>query len=216
MKKITRLILLSVPFLFLTTNVWCQDEEDEGGRERVRVVEPEPIGTESRAALIDTEKFELGFYLGSLSVEDFGNDVVSGVELSYRLNQRWFLQANYGMASIDRAAFESSQLSFLAEDDRDFEYLALVGGYRLIQGRSFFGARKKYGSEVFFLVGPEQVKFADNSEVGLVFGMSYRIVMTDWLTTNIDFREHFVEREFIGDSKKTLNTEFRVGFNFLF
>ena len=71
-------------------------------------------------------------------------------------------------------------------------------------------------SEIFLLTGLEQVKFAGNSETGLTFGLSYRVVLTNWLTSNIDFREHLFKRDFIGDSKQTFNTEFRWGLNFLF
>lgn len=192
----------------VASSAWSQGQD--GG-----VITPEQRQTKTRAAMIDTQKYELGMYVGNLSVEDFGNDVVSGVELSYRINRKWMVQANYGMASIDPASFEGQQ-SFLSDADRDFEYFAIVGAYQLINGRAFWGARQKFESEIFVLAGPEQVQFADNSSVGLVFGLSYRLVLTEWLTTNIDFREHLFDREFIGDSKQTFNTEFRLGFNFLF
>jgi len=182
----------------------------------IRVIEPDQNVAEAQAAAIDTERFELGLYLGSLSVEDFGSDIINGMEFSYHLTDRWLLQANYGIATIDRAAFETSQLQFLASADRDFKTFSLVGGYRLLRGRSFFGARKKYDSDIYVLAGPDRISFAANNEWGLNFGLSYRIVLTDWLTMNVDFREHFFKRNFIGDSKQTLNTEFRLGINGLF
>ncbi|MEX1033374.1 MAG: outer membrane beta-barrel domain-containing protein, partial [Cellvibrionaceae bacterium] len=183
---------------------------------RVRVIEPESRVVEARPAAIDDERFQLGLYLGNLSVEDFGSDLVSGIELSYHLADSWLLQLNYGKASIDRAAFETSQRQFLSSDDRNFEYLAAVGGYRLLHGRSFFGVRNKYNTDIYALAGPEQVSFSGNDETGLVFGLSYRVVFTDWMTFNMDFREHMFKRDFIGDSKQTLNTEFRIGINALF
>lgn len=196
-------LLFSVP-------VWAA--EDGGG---VRTIEPDKKVEEAEYAAIDSELFEIGAYVGSLSVEDFGSDVVSGIELNYHLAADWMLQLNYGKASIDRAAFESEQREFLADSDRYFEYVSAAAGFRLLRGRAFLGSRHKYNSDIYFFAGPERVSFAGNKERGLVFALSYRLVLADWLTANIDVHEHVFERTFIGESKHTLNTEFRVGLSWL-
>ena len=193
-----------------------QNNQQQQTRPGIRVIEPDKDVNEARPAAIDTERYEIGIYLGNLSVEDFGSNLISGLELSYHLTEKVLLQGNYGKATIDRAAFESSQLQFLSDSDRDFKTLSLMAGYRFLQGRSFFGARKKYNSDIYFLAGPDRVSFAGSEEWGLNFGLSYRVVLTDWLTMNVDFREHLFKRDFIGDDKQTLNTEFRLGVNGLF
>lgn len=191
----------------------AQSVHGQGG---VRVIEPDAQVEKAQPASIDTEKFQLGMYVGSLSVEDFGTEAVMGLELTYHLNRDWILQGNYGVAEIDRASFESPQVQFLADDDRDFTYFNIGGGYRWLKGRSFLGQRAKYESDVYVLFGAERISFAANDEWGLNFGLSYRAVLTDWLTMNIDFREHTFKREFIGDNKQTFNTELRLGLNGLF
>lgn len=208
-------VMSAAAMLSLTTGMAAWGDEGEG-RARVRAIEPQSEIREARPAAIDSERFEWGLYTGSLSVEDFGTDLVSGVEFSYHLGHDWLLQVSYGRASIDEASFETDQRQFLSDSDRDFEYLTLAGGYRLFHGRSFFGARSKFNSDIYLLAGPEQVSFAGNEEVGLNFGLSYRVIFADWLTANVDMREHLFERSFIGDSKQTLNTEFRIGINALF
>ncbi len=192
-----------------------QNQQDQQTRPGVRVIEPDKQVRSARAAAIDTERFEFGAYLGKLSVEDFGSDVIKGLELSYHLNDKIILQGNYGVATIDRAAFETN-ISFLSDSDRDFKTFSLVAGYKLLTGRSFLGARKKYDSDIYFLAGPDRVSFAGSEEWGLNFGLSYRLVLTDWMTLNVDFREHMFKRDFIGEEKQTLNTEFRIGLNGLF
>jgi len=192
---------------------FAADEETDS---RVRIIEPDDRVTTAKPAAIDDERFELGAYMGSLSVEDFGTNVVTGIEFSYHLTSKWMLQFNYGQSSVDKAAFESSQQQFLSDSDRDFIYYGFIGGYKIFDGRSFLGARNKYNTGLYALAGAESVSFADNDETGFVFGLSYRLVLTDWLTANIDFREHMVKRSFIGDDKQTMNTEFRIGVNGLF
>lgn len=188
--------------------------QNEEGSRGVRIVEPAPV--EQRAEPFSSGRIEAGFYTGSLSVEDFGSNLLVGVELTYYLDPRWFIQANYGVSEVDRAAFETSDRQFLASSDRDFEYFSIMGAYRIVQGRSFFGERHKFDSGVYALLGPNRVSFADNTEWGLSFGISYRMAFTEWLSGNMDFREHVFERDFIGDKKHTMNTEFRIGINVQF
>ncbi|GAB1263077.1 outer membrane beta-barrel domain-containing protein [Aurantivibrio plasticivorans] len=181
----------------------------------VRIIEPDDQTRAADVAAIDTERFELGAYTGVLSVEDFGSEAVLGLEFAFHLNERWMLLANYGKASIGKASFEGDP-GFLASADRDFEYYGVLGGFKLFPGRSFFGAKKKYQTGLYVLAGPDHVSFAANDSWGLAFGLSYRVVLTDWLTGSIDFREHLFKRDFIGDDKQTLNTEFKIGVNALF
>lgn len=167
-------------------------------------------------AAADGRQFELGLYTGILSVEDFGSEALTGIELSYHLGQDWLVQASYGRAKVDPAAFETSRRKFLRSDDRDFEYLALTSAYQLFAGRSFWNSDTRFNSGIHLLIGPERVSFAGDDNWGLNAGLSYRLVCADWLTANVDIREHFVERDFLGDNKNTLNTEFRLGINVLF
>lgn len=185
-------------------------EEGDGGHS-VRIVQPAPV--EHRNAPFDSGRIEAGFYTGTLSVEDFGSNLLVGIEVTYYLNPRWFLQANYGTSKVDRAAFETSDRQFLSSSDRDFDYFSFTGAYRIVSGRSFFGERHKFDSGIYALLGPNRVSFAGNREWGLSFGISYRMAFTDWLSGNLDFREHVFERDFIGDKKNTMNTEFRIGIN---
>ncbi|MCW8193622.1 outer membrane beta-barrel domain-containing protein [Proteobacteria bacterium 005FR1] len=165
---------------------------------------------------IGAGQLEVGPFTGILSVEDFGSEVLGGLELTYHLRDRWLLQASYGRSEMGRAAFESSRRRFLSGGDRDFEYLAFTGAYRLIRGRSFLGSDSRFYSDIRLLAGPERVSFAGSDEWGINAGLSYRVAFSDRFTANVDFREHIVERDFIGDDKTTFNTELRLGLNMLF
>ncbi|SMF41210.1 outer membrane beta-barrel protein [Alteromonadaceae bacterium Bs31] len=181
------------------------------------VIEPEKQPEPVHSAQIDTEHFELGAYVGVLNVEDFNSNPVMGLSFVYHINDKFIAQALYGSSTVSKATFEKlSDSDFLADEDRNFRYLELLGGYKLLGGRSFFGSNTKVDSDLYLNAGFGQVNFADNSETGLVIGGSYRLVMTDWMTMSVDIRDHIFNREFIGDSKVTHNTEFSVGINALF
>ncbi len=185
----------------------------------VRIIEPKKEVPVAESASIDTEQFELGLFGGFLAVEDFNTNPVVGVSFSYHITPAFLAQLNYGESEVDRATFEEnagSGFNFLSNDDRNFEYYNILAGYRVLRGRSFIGRNKKYNSDIYVLGGFGAVDFAGDTNVSIVLGTSYRVVLTDSLVANIDFRGHSVDRDFLNDDKRTFNTEFLFGLNWLF
>lgn len=188
-----------------------------GETRSVEVIRPAEQTSDIRRAAIDGKRFELGVYAGLLSVEDFNTNAVTGLSLNYHISTRFLAQLNYGLSSVERATFEEiSGGDFLADDDRDFEYQSLLAGYRLMNGRSFLGARRKFNSHLYLLAGPARVSFAGEDNTGAVVGINYKTVLTDWLTLDLDFRDIIVEREFLGTDKRTHNIEMTLGLKVLF
>ncbi len=184
-------------------------------RSSVKIIEPKKDVPVAKSASIDDERFELGIYTGILSVEDFNSNPVVGLSFSYHVTPLFMLQLQYGRSEVDKAAFEEDN-NFLSDSDRDFEYKHLLAGYRVLRGRSFWGKNSKYNSDIYLLGGVGSVDFAGESNTSVVFGASYRVVVTDAVVVNMDFRSHLADRDFLDDDKRTLNTEFGVGINLLF
>lgn len=184
---------------------------------RVEVVKPPERTERAQRAAIDSERFEVGAYLGALSVEDFSTQLSVGLNLNYHLSTRFMIQAHYAQSDVERATFEEiSGGNFLSASDRTFEHLSVLAGYRLAEGRSFFGGERKFNSYIYALVGPSRISFAGEDNTGLTFGVSYKTVLTDWATLNLDVRDLVVERSFLGDDKTTHNAELAIGLNLLF
>lgn len=210
----SRSVKILACLLSLGTAAYTYGNDDN---QPVTVIEPDKNMPTIQAAAIDTEKFELGAYLGLLSVEDFNTNPVTGVSFTYHINRKFIAQANYGVSTVGKAAFEEvAGGNFLADDEYDFEYVNLLAGYNLLDGRSFLGKRHKFNSAIYLLAGVADVSFAGNDKTGMVIGASYRAVVTDWMTINLDLRDTIVDREFLGDNKKTNNTEMLIGVNALF
>ena len=188
------------------------DNEDS-----VRIIDPKKEVPVAKSAAIDTEKFELGLFAGFLAVEDFNTNPVWGVSFSYHITPSLMAQLNYGESEVDKATFEDvANANFLSSGDRNFEYYHVLMGYRILRGRSFFGADKKYNSDIYLLSGFGKVDFAGDSNTSIVVGTSYRVVLTDSIVANLDIRGHSVERDFLNDEKRTFNTEYTLGVNFFF
>jgi outer membrane beta-barrel protein len=188
----------------------------DNGNKPVKIIEPDKPVTSVQPAAIDTERFELGAYVGLLSVEDFNTNPVTGFSLSYHINDSFIVQTNYGASTVSKAAFEEVAGGGDFVGDHDFTYINLLAGYKVLDGRSFLGKRQKFNSAIYLLAGAADVSFARNSKTGMVLGASYRAVITDWLTMNLDVRDTIVDIELLGDSKKTNNTEMVIGVNALF
>ncbi|WP_045825441.1 outer membrane beta-barrel domain-containing protein [Teredinibacter turnerae] len=190
---------------------------DMGSEEKQPILEPEKQAQPVKTASIDTEVFELGAYAGVLNIEDFNSNLITGFSFNYHFFGSYIAQLNYAVATASKAGFEeNSGQNFLADDDYDFRYLSLNAGYKVLEGRSYLGSKRKMESAIYLLGGIETVEFADDSNIGVGLGASYRVVATDWLTINVDIKDHIVNRDFIGDSKLTHNTEFSLGINGLF
>ncbi len=185
----------------------------------VKIIEPTKTVTSVQPAAIDTEHFELGPYVGLLSVEDFNSNLVTGISFTYHISSKFIAQMNYGLSSVGKAAFEegaAAEGSFLAKKDRDFKSVNILAGYKLLDGRSFLGKNHKFNSAIYLMAGVAKVQFAGEKNTGSVLGASYRAVITDWVTVNFDLRDTIVSRNFLNDKKSTNNTEVLVGVNVLF
>lgn len=215
LKKVS-ILLSALAVTAFSVKILAQNSEDQA-TPPLRVVEPDKKTDDAHAAILDTERYEVGAYTGFLSVEDFNTNPVLGVSVIYHLNSKWYAQFNYGSSSVSRATFEDVVGGdFLAESDRDFNYATITAAWQVMHGRSYFGTSGKYNSGFYLLGGVGNVEFAGNSGSSLVLGASYRLIRTDWLSLNIDYRNHIFKREFIGDDKQTFNNELVLGVNYFF
>lgn len=188
----------------------------------VKIIEPEKEAPSVRYAAIDDEKFELGIFVGNLALEDFSSSFVSGFAFSYHISPQWLGQLAYGTSKAGKAVYEEQGEGNILEDDRKYSYYALSAGYRILPGRSFFGENAKFNSDLYLLGGINSTTFDDHRSTGYHFGTSYRIVFTDALVANLDFRTYSYKRKndssgvLLVDGKQTLNNELSVGLNWLF
>ncbi|MBX2807577.1 MAG: outer membrane beta-barrel domain-containing protein [Cellvibrionaceae bacterium] len=185
------------------------------------IIAPEKEVVLAKSAAIDDEKFELGIFTGVLAVEDFSSNKTLGLSLSYHISPRWMVQFNYADATVDRSATERQNETDFLIGDRDVSYYHFLAAYRLLSGRSFLGKNNKYNSDLYFLSGLGSVALSDDDNASVVIGTSYRVVLTDALVANLDFRGHSVRRSaagrnFLDDGKRTFNSELALGINLLF
>lgn len=200
-------------FLISTLTPVISVAQDE--KPAIKVIDPDKRVPEANPAALDTEHFEAGFYTGFLSVEDFNTNPLFGLSLRYYFNPKIIIEGSVATSETEQGNPEAL-VGENVNPDRDFTYINVSAGYRILKGRSFWGKKRKFNSGLYALAGVEQVDFAGDNNTGLLLGFSYKTVLTDWMTINLDFKNHIVERDFIGDDKMTQNTEFAIGINTIF
>ncbi len=210
------MLKLPTSFAFMCfTALFSTMAHSEESKSSIKVIDPEKRTATANVAALDTEHFEVGFHAGMLSVEDFNTNPVFGASLRYYFNEKVFLEGSIGSSETEQSNPEDfTDQNFVS--DRDFSYLGISAGYQLLKGRSFWGKKRKYNTGLYAVGGIESVDFADDTNTGIVIGISYRTALTDWLSLNLDFKDHLVARDILDDDKMTHNTEIALGVSFFF
>ena len=182
------------------------------------VVEPDNKQREAYEAQIDSEFFEVGAYVGILAIEDFGSSTVLGLKASFHATEDFFLQANYGQAEAGQSTaeyyFGDDDISIIK--DRDYKYYNLLVGYNLFPGETFVTQDLTFNSAFYLVAGAGNTEFADDNHFTITVGSGYRVILKDWLTVNVDFRDHSFETEIGPKTKRTHNLEFSTGLTAFF
>lgn len=185
----------------------------------IKIIEPDLQLRKSEQAKIDDEVFEVGFFTGLISIEDFGSHPLYGLKASFHATEDFFLQLNYGQSKAGKTSYETvsgSGINILSDKDREFTYYDLLVGYNIFPGETFVTSRHTFNSAFYLVGGAGNTDFAGDNHFTLVIGSGYRIILTDWLTWNLDYRDHIFETELLGHKKQSHNLEFATGLTVFF
>lgn len=216
----TMLRIITLLFLGVSPLLYANDannNEDTGNVQinPIVVVEPNEQEREQYEAQIDTEFFELGAYMGIIGIEDFDSASVLGVKASFHATEDFFLQANYGEAEAGQSAAEVTSAGNLIAD-RDYQYYNLLVGYNLFPGEAFITQNLTLNSAFYLVGGIGNTDFGGDNHFTITYGSGYRIILSDWLTWNMDFRNHTFEYNVLPIKKRVNNLEFSLGLTAFF
>ncbi len=186
--------------------------------EQDQVIQPRIDRKEIKEAKIDTEDFEIGAFVGLMSVEDFGTNTVYGLRAAYHVTEDMFIEAAYGRTDTDKTSFErlSGAADLLTDDERKLSYYNLSVGYNLLPGETFIGSKRAFNSALYIIGGIGSTDFAGDNRFTLNFGAGYRLLLTDWLALHVDVRDHIFDIDVTGEDKTTHNIEISSGFSIFF
>ena len=182
------------------------------------IIEPQVDRREIRRTRIDTEDFEVGAYVGVLSIEDFESNVVYGARLAYHLTEDFFLEGTYGQSRAGRTSYEnlSGSADLLTDDERDYSYYALSLGWNALPGEVFIGENRAYNTAFYLIAGIGGTTFGGDDRFTVNGGFGYRILPADWLAVHFDVRDHVYDTDLLGEKKIVNNLEAHLGLSIFF
>jgi outer membrane beta-barrel protein len=183
----------------------------------VQVITPEVKPREVKEADIDNEIFGLGVYAGVLNIDNFGSEPVYGINAMLHATEDFFLQLNYAVSRADKSTWEDlTGFNLLSSSDRDYTYYNLLVGYNIFPGEVFLTSKLTFNSDFYLIGGVGNTEFGGEDNFTVTLGTGYRIVLRDWLTWQIDYRDHIFRSDIIKSSQTTHNVELSTGVTFFF
>ncbi len=173
------------------------------------IVEPQVTRREVTTPKIKSKDFEVGAYFGALSIQDFGVNPIYGVRAAFHVTEDFFLEAYAAQSKAGQSSLEEvfPDINVLSNSGRQFTYYDLDVGYNVLPGEVFLGRGRAFNSALYVTVGMGDVRFANQDQFALNFGVGYRVLITDWLAMHVDVRDHVFESSLFGVDKNVDNVE---------
>jgi outer membrane beta-barrel protein len=173
------------------------------------IIEPQVTRRVVKTPKIKAKDFEVGAYFGALSIQDFGTNPIYGVRAAYHVSEDIFLEAFVARSKAGTTSLEDvfPDITVVSESGRHFTYYDLDLGYNVLPGEIFLGRGRAFNSALYVTVGLGDVKFAEQDQFALNFGVGERLVITDWLALHLDVRDHVFETDLTGRTKNVHNIE---------
>lgn len=167
---------------------------------------------------IDTENFEGGLFVGTVSIEDFGSSVLYGGQIAYHLSEDLFAEATVGFAEAGKTSYEdlSGSAELLTDSERSYTYYDLALGWNALPGEVFLGGRRAMPSALYFSLGAGSTRFGGDDHFTLTLGAGFRLLATDWLAARLGVRDQAFESDLLGKDKLTHNLQISLGLTAFF
>src|SRR5688572_16044237 len=187
----------------------AEEEAEDQDVTPPRVIEPNVARRKIKTPKIDNENWEVGGGIGFVSIEDFGTNPTTAVQLTYHVTEDFFFRGDLGQSTAGRTSFETlgGNIELLTGDERRFTYYSLSLGYNFLPGEVFLGRNLAMNSGFYVMGGIGSVKFAGDNRLTLNFGAGFRVLPTDWLAIHLGVQDRVFDSDLLGETKVTNNVE---------
>ncbi|MDX1538325.1 outer membrane beta-barrel domain-containing protein [Arsukibacterium sp.] len=204
---ITAGVLASV-LILPSTAAFARQDSDSSSR-----IEPQIDQSEVIPARLDTENFAIALRGGALAIEDFGNSGLAALQLSYHINEDFYISAEYALAKAGLTSYErlSGAAPLLTDDERQWHYYGAELGYVLLPGQVYLGKDYAVNTGWSLFAGAGNVDFAGDTVFAVKFGSQFRLYLTDWLAMDLVVSDYVFETTILAESKTTHNLSMALG-----
>ena len=167
---------------------------------------------------IDTEDYEIGLYVGILSIQDFNSELVYGVRGAWHVTEDFFFEVDYGSSKADLTSYEklTGGPPLFEDAERDYSYYTLNLGWNVLPGEVFILDDYAMKSDFYILGGVGSTDFLGDNWFTISVGVGYRLLINDSITWRVDVRDHIFDRDVFGLDETTNNIEWTTGITYFF
>jgi outer membrane beta-barrel protein len=172
------------------------------------VIEPQVERRTVSVAGIDTENWEVGAYIGGVSIQDFGVNFLYGGRLAYHITEDFFVEGTIGTADAGVSSYERvTGNKLLTKGQREFSYYDLSFGWNVLPGEVYFGGDRAFNSALYLIGGVGSTSFAGDERFTVSVGAGARVLLQDGLALRFDVRDRILAVDVFGKDERTHNFE---------
>ncbi len=176
----------------------------------------ENASLESSMSSLDNEQFELGITAGVINIQDFGSEIIAGINANFIASEDVFMQMTFLQADAELSSYEKSQGQLFANDDRTFKQLGFLVGYNLFQGEQFFSQPDAQLSSLYLVAGIGDTDFGGEESFTYILGVGYQVGLSRRVNLKFDYRNYIYDSSLLREDEATQNGQLSASLNWLF
>ncbi|HVO07227.1 MAG TPA: outer membrane beta-barrel domain-containing protein [Burkholderiaceae bacterium] len=216
--------ILAVAFALAAASSWSAAQTtapQQPGNDQV--IQPQVERREVKLPKYPSKDFEIGGYLGTYAMQNFGSSLVAGVRLGYHISEDIFVQAVYAQTKVSDENFRQILPGgIFAHPEETLTYYNLSAGYNILPGEVFWGRNTAFASALYVIAGIGNTNFIASDKVNhrnrqtINYGAGIRVLFHDRFSVQMDMRQHIFDLDILGQNQSTKNLEWTGGVSFYF
>ena len=180
------------------------------------MIDPEVDRRQVTVPKIDTENWELGAYVGILSIEDFGSKPIYGARAAYHVSEDFWLEGAYARSEVSDASYRNIGLPIFPNETEDVSIYSFSLGYNFLPGEVFVGTKWAMASSMYFIFGVGNTSFANEDELTYSLGFGLHVLANDKFSLRLEAKDNIFQSDLLGRNEYKNNMEFNLGFGVFF
>lgn len=182
-----------------------------------QVIVPEVDRRPIKLPKFPSNDFEIGTFAGSYATKNFGTSLVYGVRLGYHITEDVFVQAVYGQTKVSDESFRQILPGgIFVNPTEKLSYYNVSAGLNVLPGEVFFLRNRAFPSSLYIIGGIGSTSFNAQRRQTFNVGFGAKVYLRDWVSLQVDMRDHIFSLDLLGKRQSTQNLEFTGGVSFYF
>ncbi len=209
--------LLGMALLTPLTTAAQTSTQRDSSINKDQVVVPEVDRRNVRLPRIASKDFELGPFVGTYAVQNFGSSVVYGLRAGYHITEDYFAEATLGQTKVSDDTFRQILPGgIFANKTSTLRYANLSVGVNVLPGEVFMGKGTAKATAVYLLGGVGSTHFNEQRRQTFNLGLGMRLYLQDRVSMRVDLRDHIFSLDLLGKRERTQNVELTAGISVYF